>query len=704
MAKKKPATSPATTAPSAPPPASEEQMALPPESRLLTWRQIVPSPLNPRKEFDAEELKGLADSIRAEGVLENLLVRRTGDPAIFELAAGERRWRAVGLLVEEGVWSADEERIPAVVKSLTDAQLLVLAIIENVQRRDINPVEEGRAFAQLRSLDPVAWSTERIAEAIGKTQRHVQKRIALVERLAAPVAEALSKGEINLEQAKAFALGDEKAQMQQLKSGKRNDWARDPRQIRHAMIEKMVPVDRALFDPKLYKGTIVEDEDEGERYFADPVEFRELQDAAIEARIAALKEKWPWVERLGPNAYAWDYAAAKKGDKKAGAILWVDHAGVVHVKENVLKPRTGGEVIGGAAGAKPKKKKRTKPEDLRWLTQTQIQAVKQAKTLAMRRAVCDSPKAALAVAILAMVGSHEIDVVIPGSFQSRERMLELETPDADLAERKRRLAVVLGCLPSKHERDEIVAGYDAGLDDDTLAKAFEALMALEVDELLRILATATAPHVGTWITRNAGETPFALGLAKATGAYERLDGLWTPPPAYFAAYRRDTLVALANANGLGEGFNRLKKSEQVKLLSGQSFWTWRHFAELRFLEEKELQKAMAGPALLVPRDPPKPNDVAEELRCRACGAAALKKHKKGCALGAEGKVSAASCEPEAAAPAAPSPEHSLVDAAAGAGEISESDLADVADVAAGDALEIPPALRRRKARQAEASA
>jgi ParB/RepB/Spo0J family partition protein len=644
------------TEPGAPPAAASD--ALPAESRNLAYRQLVPSPLNPRKNFDAEELAGLKSNIAGEGILQNLLVRRTVDPEVFEIVAGERRWRAVGMLVQEGVWGAEKERIPAVIRSLTDAQVLALAVIENVQRRDIDPVEEGRAFVQLREFAPAEWTTAAIAAAIGKTQRHVQKRIQLVERLAEPVASALSKGEINLEQAKALALGEQKMQREVLRAIKQgHSWQSRPEQIRQTMVEQLIPVSRAAFDLSQYTGEFIEVDENDEndrsagRYFADAAEFKRLQDAAIEAKAAALREKWPWVDILGEDDNPHAYERVGKKHPKAGAVIFFDYNDRLSVAESVLRHVDAADERKGARSDRSTKpKKKTKPEDLRWLTQAQVQRVKQAKTLALRRALSDNPKAGLAVAILAMVGSRDIDVDIPGEWQSRARYLALEAPKPEMLERERRLAKLIAALPGKQDRRYVANGKNPDLNEDALAGAFEALMELEVDELLGILAVAAAPRVGAWMDDKAGDDPFALALAKATGAYERLDGLWRPAPEYFQAYRRDTLQALAIANGLGDGFSKLKKSEQVALLAQQDFWTWRHFAELQFLDDKAMQMAMAGPALMVPRLAPPAaaaDALAEEMRCRSCGAAALRKHKKGCALAGEGKVSAASCSAEA---------------------------------------------------------
>src|SRR5690606_13104152 len=118
----------------------------------------------PRFVFPGEELEELAASIREKGVLQPILVRpMPGLPGQFEIVAGERRWRAsqkAGLQV-----------MPALVRELDDVQVLEIAVIENVQRADLNPIEEATAYQRL--IDKFARTQEEIAEAVGKSRSHV---------------------------------------------------------------------------------------------------------------------------------------------------------------------------------------------------------------------------------------------------------------------------------------------------------------------------------------------------------------------------------------------------------------------------------------------------------------------------------------------------------------------------------------------------
>ena len=685
------------------------------EGLLCRWDQLAPSPQNPRKTFEPTALGELAESIAAEGILENLLVRPApgignGVPQ-YEIVAGERRWRSIGLLVDAGRWDPAAPNIPCVSRPLTDAQALVLAIVENVQRQDIDPVEEGEAFRLLQALDPATWTTETLAQRIGRTQRHVQKRLQLVTRLADPVKEALSKGEINLEQAKVFVLGDTKEQAKHLKTMKRADWLADPEQIREAMVRERVPVSVALFDVAQYAGEIVEDEDDrdendrGARYFTDTGEFNRLQAAAIDAKIVELEAKWPWVDRLGEQARIWAYEKAPARDKRRGAVIKISGRRDVEIVEGVLRPGMRPEAESSEASRGTAKKKKAGP--IRWLTQAQVDRVKAAKTLALRRAVAAAPKAALALTILGLATHSEVTIRGDGSsFGSVSRNTRVTEPKAETAARRALFEPLLAAAP-KSFAGEIVAACSATyLGSDAQAAIFRALMALDEAHLLQLLAAAIAQRVGCWVENSSkpGDSALAIAIAEVTEAYPRLEGLWQPDEDYFKAYRRDTLLGLAIANGLGEGFNLMKKSEQVATLA-HPLWTHRHFAELQFLDDKALAAAMAGPALMPPPAPapaaplarcrdceaheggkhhkrcgfakagekkvtaaqcaPEGAGDAAPLACRECGAVPLRKHKRDCALASEGKVSAASCEPApppAQAPAAALPKCRLCEA------------------------------------------
>jgi len=142
------------------------------EHRVVPIEQVRPSHLNPRKDFVDEDLDDLANSIRTKGLVQPLIVRPSnGLEGGFEIVAGERRWRASQ--------KAELAEIPVVVRDLTDRQLLEIAIIENVQRADLNAVEEALGYQEL--VDRFSYTQDELSSVIGKSRSHVANMLRLLK-------------------------------------------------------------------------------------------------------------------------------------------------------------------------------------------------------------------------------------------------------------------------------------------------------------------------------------------------------------------------------------------------------------------------------------------------------------------------------------------------------------------------------------------
>src|SRR5262245_4338058 len=135
----------------------------------ISLASIVPSPLQPRREFQREALEELVDSIRQRGIIQPLIVRPVNGR--FELIAGERRWRAAK---EVGLADA-----PAIVRQATDLEVLELSLIENLQRADLNPIEEAQAYARLAG--EFGMRQEDIAQKVGKSRASVANAMRLLD-------------------------------------------------------------------------------------------------------------------------------------------------------------------------------------------------------------------------------------------------------------------------------------------------------------------------------------------------------------------------------------------------------------------------------------------------------------------------------------------------------------------------------------------
>lgn len=152
--------------------------------------EISPNPWQPRRDFDEESLNALASSIRENGLIQPVVVRKKKD-GTYELAAGERRWRAAkmaGLTV-----------IPAISKEYDDRSMAEMALVENLQRKDLNPVDEGMAYRKL--MDEYGLTQENISQKVGKSRPYVANMVRLLD-LPEEVKDFLSKGQLTAGQAR----------------------------------------------------------------------------------------------------------------------------------------------------------------------------------------------------------------------------------------------------------------------------------------------------------------------------------------------------------------------------------------------------------------------------------------------------------------------------------------------------------------------
>ena len=174
--------------------------------RMLPIYKVEPNPDQPRQDFDEEELQLLADSIAVHGIIQPLTVRETAT-GYYQIIAGERRWRAARL--------ADLREVPVVVMEADDRKAMELALIENLQRQDLNPVEEALGYQTL--MEDYGLTQEQTASQVGKSRPAVANALRLLG-LCPAVLESLRKGELTAGHARAIlTLKSEKKQLEAAK-------------------------------------------------------------------------------------------------------------------------------------------------------------------------------------------------------------------------------------------------------------------------------------------------------------------------------------------------------------------------------------------------------------------------------------------------------------------------------------------------------
>ena len=141
------------------------------DTQTLAIELLRPGRFQPRRNFDDDSMKTLADSVRAQGILQPILVRRSPDNAnTYEILAGERRWRAAQL--------AQLHEVPVVVREIGDREASEIALVENIQRQDLNAIEEAQGYKRL--IDEFKHTQEALAQAVGKSRSHIANTLRLL--------------------------------------------------------------------------------------------------------------------------------------------------------------------------------------------------------------------------------------------------------------------------------------------------------------------------------------------------------------------------------------------------------------------------------------------------------------------------------------------------------------------------------------------
>lgn len=162
--------------------------------QTLPIEHLVPGRYQPRRKFDESAIQDLAESIRERGILQPLLVRNDpDDPQRYEIIAGERRWRAAQM--------AELHEVPVVIRELDDRAALEIALIENIQRQDLTPLEEAEGYRRLK--EEFAHSDEGLARVIGKSRSHVANMLRLLD-LPDPVRLMVEEGKLTAGHARAL--------------------------------------------------------------------------------------------------------------------------------------------------------------------------------------------------------------------------------------------------------------------------------------------------------------------------------------------------------------------------------------------------------------------------------------------------------------------------------------------------------------------
>lgn len=165
--------------------------------------QLYTNPFQPRKVFSEETIQELGESIKTHGILQPLIVRETAKG--FEIVAGERRFRAAKAI--------NLKRVPVIIKKLTDNEMMELALIENIQREDLNPIEEAIAYRKL--MEELNYTQEELSKRVGKSRPHIANHVRLLQ-LPSSVQDYIAEGKLSMGHGRALLGLKKKSKLSQL--------------------------------------------------------------------------------------------------------------------------------------------------------------------------------------------------------------------------------------------------------------------------------------------------------------------------------------------------------------------------------------------------------------------------------------------------------------------------------------------------------
>jgi ParB/RepB/Spo0J family partition protein len=585
------------------------------------FRELVHSPLNPRRRHDAEAEQQLADNIAEQGLIEPLVVRQvpirkffahgklrdgTEQATIFEIVAGERRCRAIGRNIASGRWP-ENRPIDIIIRQLNDKQHVEHALSENMLRHHLDPIEEAEGFAKLREMGD---KEPDIARRLGISERMVWRRLRLLG-LDEEWREALSARKVT--QAEANAVADAPADLQisiltEILSDPNDRSRRHPSTLRARVTSGLPRVEWAVFERERYDGPLLrnEEDEQDAGCFGDVEQFKRLQEEAIGdlTQKMAAEGGWAFVERVGADWHRhWQFGGETR-DAKAGLLVEVtpDLARVT-LRENYV-PIPAPALLGDAAEGAPAGEQ---PEisSGRYVSRAQLGTVRAAKTRSLQEEVARYSHLAQSLVCLALLGGPEIMI---------RRFYHPERQDELLAQR------IQDSLPAGFEPFD---GFMVRAEDsDKAARNLELLMAEDAARVAELLAHLVARDIGCWHNGNGepGDSPLACMIAKMTDlAPVRLE----IDEAYLKAYPdMDGLRRLASAASLAPFPAATKKGAMVEafLALPNLQALCEVMPETRFASRTETIDAFAGLAAArgVPKSEP---EAAPDISDRPPGGA-----------------------------------------------------------------------------------
>ena len=525
----------------------------------VPFSALIPGTQNPRKVSDERLIAGLAASIKADGLLHNLVVQKAKRRK-YRVIAGNRRYRALTLLKADGI-IGDDYPVPVEVRETTDGDAFRLATIENVQRETLNPIDEADAIAAMFQEGAA------IADVSAKTgvgENTIRRRLALAN-LCDEAKQAVRSGDLSLGVAEALTLGTHDAQRDivgQMATG----YAYDAMDIRYMLTEAKPSVALALFPLSDYEGTLTADlfADEETTYFDDIAQFFRLQEAAVEKRAEEYRGSAAWVEVVKASSVPWWQYRTAGDDETGGVIVHLSPSGRVDIRENLLKHEVEART---AALTRTQTRTRSTPA----YTAGLVRYVALQKSAIVQAALLQNWRKAKEIAVGELLrgilhGGHIRINVHPWLPASADKPM-LHAGEAAVHVE---LAYLAGLLrPEGQDDDPARSGWSAFVhairDSDDLQEAVTRLADEDLDRFLVVVPILAVGQHGLDRLGTA-DSPFGR-VARDLGVEVRR--LWHPDAAFLEQLKRAELCEVAIASGAAGSMGRLadyKKGEIVRFL------------------------------------------------------------------------------------------------------------------------------------------
>ncbi len=559
-AKPKPAPNPAKAKPAA----VQDIIAAQPGTQIrVAHDQLTPSPLNPRKTFDADKIAEIGASIAEKGLLQPLTVRPRKKGG-YEIVIGETRWRAIGAQIESGTLP-DAYLIDIIVKELTDKEVIEIGLIENLQRKNLTALEEARGFAALRDAGD---TTEQIAARTGIARRTVQSRLTIIDKCARETLKALEAGEITPTQARTLAMATHKHQKELLFSIKDGMYGTEEALL-GAVTADYPPTDIAFFPLDRYVGEIITDEGSGRTYFADEAQYLHLQEVGITEKKAAWEEKGVKVVVLRQDKNQWFQSwewKRKPKDKNAVTVMEITRA--LEVKVHTGMVNTQAEEDGDTAdddqhdledaiarngGAKTNGDDAADAKATDAFTAAHRAHANRRKTAALQNALADSPAMAVRLVCARILEQYAFGMLTiePGR--------NMTAVTGRVSERVvQRLDILLADFPAETRGMQLASHIAADIEEEDTGRAvWRNLCAMDDEQVGALFAALIAARTGIWgdglgMDDVEKDIAVSLGVAGAEAARGLALGAAPHGPADLEGARKPTLIAIRRALGAEE--------------------------------------------------------------------------------------------------------------------------------------------------------